>query len=76
MDSRWLKGAKDKEQRKKEVLAYRNAFDDLTEILEGWVENTSIRDYGPGWESKQIALNERNHALKEVLKFINIKENK
>lgn len=77
MKALWFKGKatpEAKEKRKKEIMAYTNAFDDLKEILEQMIEKEAVRDYGPGWEQKQIALNERNHAIREVLELINIKD--
>lgn len=74
MLSVWFKGHKDKEARKKEVLSYRNAFDDLREILEQqYKKKPSVRDYGdPGWQQKQIAVNEYNAVLDDLLNLINV----
>jgi hypothetical protein len=78
MDQRWAKySSKDTPQeRLKEVSGkYKNAFEDLTEILEeSVIKDAAVRDYGPGWEHKQIARNEYNAAIKDVLKLINLKE--
>ena len=74
MNSKWFIGVEDKEARKKELLSYRNAFEDLTDILVQLIDKEAVRDYGPGWEHKQIARNEYNQAIKDVLKLINIKE--
>ena len=67
MQTAWLKGLKgqDKEKRKAEVLGYRNAFDSLKEILE--------RDYeAPNWELRQIAVNEYNQSLDDLIKLITL----
>lgn len=75
MQAVWLRGVKDSErdQRKKEVLSYRNAFDDLREILEQhYVRKEAVRDYSPGWEYKQIAVNEYNAVLDDLLNLIDL----
>jgi prephenate dehydratase len=75
MHSLWVKGLRgpDKEQRVKEVLSYRNAFDDLREILEQhYVRKEAVRDYSPGWEYKQIANNEYNAALDDLINLIDL----
>lgn len=75
MDSRWLKGHSDKGKRKQQVLNYRNAMEDLTEILEqNFKKKEAVRDYEPGWEYKQIATNEFNACLAEIIKLIDLKE--
>lgn len=75
MQAVWLKGlkAEERERRKKEVLGYRNAFDDLREILEQhYIRKEAVRDYSPGWEYKQIAVNEYNAALDDLLNLIDL----
>lgn len=75
MQALWLRGVKDseRERRKQEVLSYRNAFDDLREILEQhYVRKEAVRDYSPGWEYKQIAVNEYNAALDDLLNLIDL----
>lgn len=75
MQAVWLRGVKDseREQRKKEVLSYRNAFDDLREILEQhYARKEAVRDYSPGWEYKQIAVNEYNAVLDDLLNLIDL----
>lgn len=75
MQAIWLKGLKgeERERRKGEVLAYRNAFDDLREILEQhYLKKDAVRDYSPGWEYKQIAVNEYNAAIEELLNLIDL----
>jgi len=78
MDKRWSKFTteKDVESRRKEIVGkYKNAFDDLTEILEeSVIKDAAVRDYSPGWDHKQIARNEYNQAIKDVLQLINLKE--
>jgi hypothetical protein len=76
MQSVWLKGltGADKEKRKGEVLAYRNAFDDLREILERhYKPKECVRDYSvPNWEQRQIAVNEYNAVLDDIMKLIDL----
>jgi len=75
MHSAWTKGLRGeaKEQRIKEVLNYRNAFDDLEEIIEQvLIRKDAVRDYGPGWAEKQIAVNEYNAALDDMLKLLDL----
>lgn len=75
MDSRWYSSSKDKEVRTKELMNYRNAFEDLTGVLnKHFKKKEAVRDYSPGWEHKQIAVNEYNAVLEDILKLINIKE--
>jgi hypothetical protein len=77
MQAIWLKGVKaeERERRKVEVLSYRNAFDDLREILErNYLKKESVRDYSPGWEYKQIAHNEYNAALDDLLNLIDLNQ--
>lgn len=75
MQAVWLKGLKgeEREQRKREILSYRNAFDDLREILEQhYIRKEAVRDYSPGWEYKQIATNEYNAVLDDLLNLIDL----
>lgn len=77
MQAVWLRGVKDseRERRKQEVLSYRNAFDDLREILEQhYVRKEAVRDYSPGWEYKQIAVNEYNAVLDDLLNILDLNQ--
>lgn len=77
MQAVWLKGLKGeaRERRKGEVLAYRNAFDDLREILEQhYLKKEAVRDYSPGWEFKQVATNEWNAAIDTLLDLIDLNQ--
>lgn len=70
MDHRWLK-----HNTKEEVLAYRNALDSLKEILlSDFLKKEAVRDYSPGWEYKQIATNEYNQVLQDIIKLITIEK--
>lgn len=78
MDSRWFKGLKGdlKEDRRKEILGYRNAFDALKEFLEAeFKKKAAVRDYSPGWEHKQISVNEYNQSIDDIIKLLTIEEN-
>lgn len=71
----WTKGLRgeDKNKRIEQVMQYRNAFDALQEVVEQTLyKKDSVRDYGPGWAEKQIAVNEYNAALDDLLKLIDL----
>lgn len=71
----WMKNSngKDKAKRIEEVSSYLNAFNDLAETLEkSFKKKEADRDYSPGWEQRQIAINEYNAALSDVLKLIDL----
>lgn len=75
MHAVWVKGLKgeEKERRKAEVLGYRNAFEDLREILEQhYMKKDAVRDYSPGWEYKQVAVNEYNAVLDDIINLLNL----
>ena len=77
MDIKWIKGLKgdEKERRKKEVLSYRTAFDDLKDILENLQEDVGTPDYeSPSWAFKQADVNGYNRAIKSIIRLINIKD--
>jgi hypothetical protein len=76
MHQYWLKGHKNREARKKEVLGYRTALSDLKEILENNFEKKpAVRDYtNPNWMAEQIAVNEYNQALTDIMKLLEIKD--
>jgi len=77
MHSIWTKGVKpaDKAQRRKEVLAYKNSFDALIEVLDKNIKKKeAVRDYSnPNWLAEQIAVNEYNAAVDEIKKLITFK---
>jgi len=74
MQTIWLKGYKDKEARKKEILSYRNAYDTLREVLEKEYEE-SVPDYDcPSWSHKQADVNGANRKLREIISLISVKE--
>jgi hypothetical protein len=76
MHTAWLKGVpqKNKEDRRREVNGYRRAFDDLKEILDKeFKKKPCVRDYeDPNWEIRQIAVNEYNQVLDDLLKLITL----
>jgi hypothetical protein len=76
MKAVWLKGLKGeaRKQRQQEVLGYRVAFDELKQILEQeYKKKSSVRDYDtPNWEYRQVAINEYNQVLSDLLKLITI----
>lgn len=76
MHSSWVKGYKDTASRKKQVLNYRPALTDLKEIIErDFKKKEAVRDYSPGWEYKQIAVNEYNQTLDDIMKLLELKDN-
>ncbi len=77
MHSSWIKGFEsDRDGRKKKVLSYRPALNELKEILErDFKKKEAVRNYEePNWELRQIAVNEYNQVLNDVMKLITIKE--
>ena len=71
MDVRWKKAGPTKE----EVFRFRPALEALKEILEtDFEKKEAVRDYSPGWEYKQIAVNEYNAVLQDILKLITIEK--
>ena len=76
MDSRWVKGlsGEKKEARKKEVLGYKNAFDDLRELLKDLEEEgKNPPDYSsPSWAYQQADQNGANRMLRKILKLIQL----
>jgi hypothetical protein len=76
MLSTWIKGlkAEAKEKRISEVMGYKNAFDDLKEILEKeFKKKPCVRDYEiPNWEIRQVAVNEYNQAVDDLIKLITL----
>ncbi len=71
MDIRWKKAGLSRE----EVLRFRPALEALKEILEtDFEKKEAVRDYSPGWEYKQIAVNEYNSVLQDILKLITIEK--
>jgi hypothetical protein len=70
--SAWLKGFKDKKARKEQVESAGWAFTLLEEVLEKeFHKKENIRDYeDPQWVHKQIAVNEYNQALDDIMKLI------
>jgi|TARA_R110000796_G_C14543814_1_gene433193 hypothetical protein len=74
MHSSWLKGHKDKEARLKQIQSAGWAFDLLKEILErDFRKKENVREYGdPQWVHKQMAVNEYNQALDDLLKIITL----
>lgn len=76
MDTKWVQGHKDKDARVAKVRGYRPALNELKEILEKhYKKNECVRDYDtPNWEYRQIAVNEYNQVLDDIIKLITIKD--
>lgn len=76
MNTRWFKNisTSKKEARKKEILSYRNAFDELRKLLEEDLEEY-VPDYSvPSWSHKQADVNGANRKLRQIIDLITIKE--
>lgn len=79
MKSVWLAGfssKEDKERRTQQIKSFKPAFEELKSILEQeFKRKESVRDYDvPNWEYRQIAVNEYNQVLRDVIDLITIKE--
>lgn len=79
MQAVWFKGVPNtnKDDRIKEIKSYRNAFDALKEILNSsdYKKKEAVRDYGaPNWRERQIAVNEYNRVLDDVINLITIED--
>ena len=69
--TKWVKAGYTKE----EVLRFIPALNALKEILEtDYLKKESVRDYSPGWEYKQIAVNEWNTAVEDIIKLVTIEK--
>lgn len=74
MNARWLKGltGEAKEKRKKEILSYRNAFEELSKLLEEDY-GESVPDYDcPSWSHKQADVNGANRKLRQIIELIKV----
>ena len=75
MHHAWTKGLKGekKEERVAQVTAYKTAFDDLGEVIRATLKKReSDRNYNEGWANRQIAANEYNAALEDILRIIDL----
>lgn len=76
MDSRWFRGVStpaERDKRTKELLSYRNAFEELEKLLDECLSKKEAdRDYDSGWHNRQIAINEYNQALADLKKIIQL----
>ncbi len=60
---------------KEDLQKFRPAFEALKDILEtDFKKKEADRDYSPGWEHRQIAINEYNSAVSELLKLLTIEK--
>lgn len=76
MDPRWTASARNEDERNRrlEVLrGYKPAFDDLKEMIERYRKEPAFRDYNStNWHLEQIARNEYNAALDDILNLLEI----
>jgi hypothetical protein len=71
MNVRWSKAGYTKE----EVDRFKPALEALKEILEtDFVKKEAVRDYSPGWEYKQVAVNEYNSVLSDIIKLLTVEK--
>lgn len=71
MHSRWKKAGYTVE----EVKRFLPALEALKEIIEqDYQRKEAVRDYSPGWEYKQIAVNEWNTAIEDIIKLVTIEK--
>jgi hypothetical protein len=71
MNIRWSKAGYTKE----EVDRFKPALEALKEILEtDYLKKEAVRDYSPGWEYKQIAVNEHNAVLESIIKLVSFND--
>lgn len=75
MQSDWLAGYKEKDRkaRKERIKSFREAFRELDKILEK-KKKAAVRDYGPGFTEKQIAVNEWNAAVETLQTLLNVED--
>lgn len=77
MKTVWFKGhtsPEAKAKREKEIRGYKNGFDELRDVIEhNFKKKEAVRDYEqPNWVERQIAVNEYNQALRDILDLINL----
>ena len=59
----------------KRLRSYHSAFAYLKEILPTLKKDAAVRDYDvPGWELRQVSVNEYNQAIDDLMKLLTIKE--
>ncbi len=77
MNTKWFKGLKqtEKEARRKELLSYRNAFDELTKVIEDNFLSEVIPDYSkPGWEGELAQKHGERLMALQILRLIKLKD--
>jgi len=76
MNNNWFRGLPEeqKEQRIKEILSYRRAFEALNEVLDEYYEESSPNYDDPSWSHRQADVNGANRMLKRIKNLITIKD--
>lgn len=76
MDHRWLTGLKgeDKEKQKKRILAAKTLLNEAADILESTFEEGTPDYEAPSWAFHQADRNGANRKLREVIKFLRVKD--
>lgn len=75
MHHAWTKGLKgtEKDERVKQVLQYRNAFEELEQVIRSHLlKKDADRKYDEGWAHRQIAVNEFNASIEDLLRIMNL----
>jgi len=76
MKEAWFKNTPldKREERIKQLQSYQQAFDELKKLLEeNYRKKEAVREYAPGWEYKQIAVNEYNTVLDDIIKLLTVR---
>lgn len=75
METIWTKGHSDVEARRKEILSYRNAFEELSKVLDKeWPEEIKIDYSEPGWTAHLAHNLGQREAFRRIKKLITLKE--
>ncbi len=71
----WTKGYKgdEKKARVEQVLGYSSYFTDLEQVIRSHLlKKDADRKYDEGWSTRQVAVNEYNAAVEDILRLINL----
>lgn len=77
MRADWFKNCKtkeDREARKKELLSYKNAFNELRRVLETLKEEPNSNYEKVDWALQMADIQGANRKLKQVLSLLDLKE--
>lgn len=76
MDTRWLKGLKGEERQKQKerISQHKTLLNEIADILEDDFEEGVPNYESPSWAFEQADRNGANRKLREVIKFLRIKD--